>query len=58
MVAVRAKETLWGADASLLQSLAVGDMYHGPTTVNMTLNFRRSANKTPPKSAHNQFSEF
>ena len=51
MVAVRAKGALWGANASLLQSLAVGDMYHRPTTVEVTLDFRESANKAPAKSA-------
>ena len=57
MVAVRAKGALWGANASLLQSLAVGDMYRGPTMVEVTLDFRGSANETPAKSEHNQCSE-
>ena len=39
MVAVRAKEALWGANALLLRYLDV------------TLDFRESANKTSPKSA-------
>ena len=56
MVVVRAKGALWGADASLLQSLAVAGMYRGPTTKEVTLDFRGSANKAPAKSAHNQCS--
>ena len=39
-------------------SLAVGDMYRGPTTVDVTLYFRGNANETPAKISHNQFSEF
>ena len=38
-------------------SLAVGDMYRGPTTVDVTLCIRGNANKTPPKSAHHQCSK-
>ena len=57
MVVVRAKGALWGADASLLQSLAVADMHRGPTTVDVTLNFRGRANKTSAKSVRNQFSD-
>ena len=32
-------------------------MYRGPTTVEVTLDFRGSANKAPAKSAHNQCSD-
>ena len=34
-------------------SLAVDDMYCGPTTVDMTLYFRGNADKTSAKSSHN-----
>ena len=54
MAAVKAKGALWGANASLLQSLAVGDMNHGPTEVDVILDVRGSANKTPAKSTRNQ----
>ena len=37
--------------------LAVGDMYRGPTTVEVTLGFRGNNDKTPAKSAHNQCSD-
>ena len=48
-----------GAMALLLQLLASGDMtYRGPTTVDVTLYFKRNTNKTLPKSAHHQFSDF
>ena len=57
MVVVRAKGALWGADASLLQSLAVAGMYRGPTTKEVTLDFRGSANKAPAKSEHSQCSD-
>ena len=57
MVAVRANRALWGANASLLRSLAVGDMYCGPTTIGVTLDFRGSANKAPAKSEHSQCSD-
>ena len=58
MVTVRAKRALWGANASLLQSLAVGDnictvLYCGPIMLEVTLDFRGSANETPAKSAQN-----
>ena len=56
MVAVGAKVALWGANASLLQPPGV-DMYHGPTVIEVTLNFRGSANKDPAKSARNQCSD-
>ena len=36
-------------------SLAVGDMYRGPTTVDVILYFRGNANKMSPKGAHHQF---
>ena len=39
-----------GRNASLLYSLAVSDMHRGPTTVDVTLDFRASANKTPSKT--------
>ena len=58
IVAVKAKGALWGANASLLQYLAIGDVYGRPTTVDMTSYFRINANKIPPKSMHHQFSEF
>ena len=57
MVAARAKGTLWGANTSSLQSLAVGDMYRRPTTIEVTLDFRGSANKMPAKKAYNQSSD-
>ena len=57
MVAVRAKGALWGANTTLLQSLAIGDMYRRLTTVEVTLDFRGSANETPAKSALNQCSD-
>ena len=57
MVAVRAKGAQWDANTSLLKSLAVGDMYHGPSMIDVTLYFKGNANKTPPKSAHHQFSD-
>ena len=49
MVASRAKGALWGANASSLQSLAISDMYRDPTLVEVTLDFRGSANETPAK---------
>ena len=58
MVALRTKRALWGANASLLQSFTVGDIYRGPTAVEMTLDFRGGANETPAKSAHNQCFDF
>ena len=57
MVAVRATGALWGANTSLLQSLAVGNMYvmRGQlSTVEVTFDFRESANETSAKSARNQ----
>ena len=39
-----------GRNTSLLYSLAVSDMHRGPTTVDVTLDFRVSANKTPSKT--------
>ena len=57
MVAVRAKGALWRANASLFVSLAVSVVNRGPTTVDVTLNFRGNANGTPPKSLHHQCSE-
>ena len=57
MMAPRAKGALWSANASLLQSLAVGDMYRRPTTIEVTLDFRGSANKMPAKKAYNQSSD-
>ena len=50
MVVIRAKGALWDVNTSLLQSLAIGDIYRGSTTVEVTLDFRGSA-KTPAKSA-------
>ena len=57
MVVVRAKGALWRANASLFISLAVSVVNRGPTTVDVTLHFRRNAYETPPKSAHYQFSD-
>ena len=54
MVAVRAKGVLWGADASLFDLLAVGDMHRGPTTVDVTLYLRGNAKETSPTSSHHQ----
>ena len=55
MMVTRAKGALWGANASLLQYFAVGDMHRsGPKAVEVTLDFRGSVKETPAKSAHNQ----